>query len=63
MEKKNSKNPVSLTERLATQASLTEWLGLRFARVAIINIPMKSCPGGKVEVFSEGGLEFESNYM
>ena len=24
-------------------------------------IPMKSCPGGKAEVFPEGGLEFEPN--
>ena len=23
--------------------------------------PMKSCPGGKAEVFPEGGLEFEPN--
>ena len=25
------------------------------------SLPMKSCPGGKVEVFPEGGLEFEPN--
>ena len=26
-----------------------------------LNSPMKSCPGGKTEVFPEGGLEFEPN--
>ena len=26
-----------------------------------LDLPMKSCPGGKAEVFPEGGLEFEPN--